>query len=59
MWVEACVDEWRTLDALDLNLDPIRIRVHAPLASEAMGERDLMRAYGEVAGVTIRVADSR
>jgi len=59
MWVESCVDEWRTLDALDLNLDPIRIRVHAPVASEAMGERDLMRAYGEVAGVTIRVADSR
>lgn len=53
MWVEAHVDGWRTLDALDLRLDPIRLRVHAPSASESLGERDLMRAYGAIAGVTI------
>ena len=53
MWVEAYVDEWRTLDALDMRLDPIRLRVHAPAASESLGERDLMRAYGAIAGVTI------
>ncbi|HXV14411.1 MAG TPA: transglutaminase-like domain-containing protein, partial [Candidatus Krumholzibacteria bacterium] len=53
MWVEAYVDGWRTLDALDLRLDPIRLRVHAPSASESLGERDLMRAYGAIAGVTI------
>ena len=53
MWVEAYVDEWRTLDALDLRLDPVRLRVHAPAASESLGERDLMRAYGAIAGVTI------
>jgi len=59
MWVEAYVDYWRTLDALDLALDPIRIRVHAPKPSETLGERDLMRAYSEVAGVVIRVVDHR
>jgi transglutaminase-like putative cysteine protease len=59
MWVEAYVDYWRTLDALDLALDPIRIRVHAPKPSETLGERDLMRAYSEVAGVVIRVVDER
>lgn len=58
MWVEAYVDGWRTLDALDLRLDPIRLRVHAPAASESLGERDLMRAYGAIAGVTITALDA-
>jgi transglutaminase-like putative cysteine protease len=53
MWVEAYVDQWRTLDALNLGLDPIRIRVYAPESSEGLGERDLMRAYGVMAGVKI------
>ena len=57
MWVEAYVDYWRTLDALDLALDPIRLRVHAPASSESLGERDLLRAYGAVAGVTVRAID--
>jgi transglutaminase-like putative cysteine protease len=59
MWVEAYAEYWRTLDALNLELDPIRIRVHAPLSSEGLGERDLMRAYGAVAGVAIRTVESR
>jgi hypothetical protein len=59
MWVEAYVDYWRTLDALDTSLDPIRIRVHAPAPSEELGERGLMRAYGAVAGVVIHVVDHR
>jgi hypothetical protein len=59
MWVEAYIEYWRTLDALNLELDPIRIRVHAPLSSEGLGERDLMRAYGAVAGVAIRTVESR
>ncbi len=54
MWAEAYVDYWRTLDALDLDLDPIRLRVHAPESSESLSERDLLRAYGAVAGVSIR-----
>jgi transglutaminase-like putative cysteine protease len=59
MWLEAYVDEWRTLDALNLGLDPIRIRVHAPESSEGLGERDLMRAYGVMAGVKVRAIDHR
>ncbi len=59
MWVECYVDEWRTLDALDLRLDPIRLRVHTPASSESLGERDLMRAYGAIAGVTITAVDSK
>jgi transglutaminase-like putative cysteine protease len=59
MWVEAYVDQWRTLDALNLNLDPIRIRVYAPESSEGMGERDLMRAYAMMAGVKVRAVDHR
>jgi hypothetical protein len=57
MWVEAYVDHWRTLDALDLALDPIRLRIHAPASSESLGERDLLRAYGAVAGVSLRAID--
>ena len=57
MWVEAYVDEWRTLDVLNLGLDPIRIRVYAPESSEGLGERDLMRAYGVMAGVKVRATD--
>jgi Transglutaminase-like superfamily len=57
MWVEAYVDYWRTLDALDLDLDPIRLRIHAPESSESLGERDLLRAYGAVAGVSVRAID--
>ena len=59
MWVEAYVDQWRTLDALNLNLDPIRIRVYAPESSEGMGERDLMRAYAMMAGVKVRAVEHR
>jgi transglutaminase-like putative cysteine protease len=57
MWVEAYVEYWRTLDALNLGLDPIRIRVHAPESGVGLGERDLMRAYGAVAGVEIRAVE--
>jgi len=57
MWVEAYVGQWRTLDALNQGLDPIRIRVYAPQSSEGLGERDLMRAYGVMAGVKIRAVE--
>lgn len=59
MWVEAYIDQWRTLDALNLNLDPIRIRVYAPESSEGLGERDLMRAYAMMAGVKVHAVDHR
>ena len=57
MWVEAYVNGWRTLDALNLGLDPIRVRVYAPKSSESLGERDLMRAYGVMAGVKVRATE--
>jgi len=59
MWVEAYIDRWRTLDALDMRLDPIRLRVYAPTASESLGERDLMRAYGAIAGVSVTALESK
>jgi len=59
MWVEAYIDQWRTLDALNLGLDPIRIRVYAPESSEGLGERDLMRAYAMMAGVKVHATDHR
>jgi transglutaminase-like putative cysteine protease len=59
MWVEAYIDNWRTLDALDMRLDPIRLRVYAPTASESLGERDLMRAYGAIAGVSVTALESK
>jgi hypothetical protein len=59
MWVEAYIDEWRTLDALNQNLDPIRIRVYAPESSEGLGERDLMRAYAMMAGVKVHAVEHR
>src|SRR5688572_3190167 len=59
MWVEAYVNEWRTLDALNLGLDPIRIRVYAPESSEGLGERDLMRAYSVMAGVKVRATERK
>jgi transglutaminase-like putative cysteine protease len=54
MWVEVYADYWRTLDALNLALDPVRVRIHAPASGGSMGERELMRAYATMSGVRIR-----
>jgi hypothetical protein len=56
MWVEAWVDGWRSLDALDLDLDPIRIRVSAS-EGETVDHRALMKAYAVVGGMTVDVID--
>jgi hypothetical protein len=55
MWTEAYVDYWRTLDALDLSTDPIRVRVTAARTSEAVDERGLVQAYAVVGGMHARV----
>lgn len=55
MWTEAYVDHWRTLDALDLSTDPIRVRVTAAQTSEAVDERGLVQAYAVVGGMHARV----
>lgn len=57
MWTEAYVGQWRSLDALNLAMDPIHLRIHAPQSSESLGERDLLRAYGAVAGVDVSAID--
>ena len=55
MWAEAYVDYWRTLDALDLNTDPIRVRVTAARSREAVDERGLVQAYAIVGGMRAQV----
>jgi hypothetical protein len=59
MWVEAYVDHWRTIDALDLANLPIRIRVTAAQDDRAVDERDLVRAYSVVGGLRVEVVDYR
>lgn len=55
MWAEAYIDgAWHTLDALDLDLDPIRIRVSAS-EGEAVDHRALMEAYAVVGGMRVEV----
>jgi hypothetical protein len=58
MWVEAYVDFWRTLDALDLNTDPIRIRIKAAEDERAIDERNIVRAYSVVGGMRASVTAS-
>jgi transglutaminase-like putative cysteine protease len=57
MWAEVWLDDggWRSLDALDLDLTPIRIRVAATDAE--FDERALMQAYSIVGGMTAEVVD--
>ena len=55
MWVEAYVDHWRTLDALDPDTDPIRIRIRAAEDERAVDERDIVRAYSVVGGMRASV----
>jgi hypothetical protein len=57
MWVEAHVDHWRTLDALDLNTNPVRIRVSAAENDRAIDEKDLVRAYSVVGGLRVKVLE--
>lgn len=57
MWAEAYVDYWRTLDALDLDTHPIRIRITVPQSDRAIDETDLVRAYAAVGGLRVRVTD--
>ena len=55
MWSEVYVDHWRSLDALDLDGNPIRIRVSGAAGNEAVDPRDLVAAYATVGGMTVRV----
>ena len=55
MWTEAHVEYWRTLDALDLDTLPIRIRLSAAQSDRAFDERDLVGAYDVVGGLRVKV----
>ena len=57
MWAEAYVDYWRSLDALDLESDPVRLRVTASSDGKAMNESDLVQAYDVVGGMRVKVVD--
>lgn len=57
MWTEVYVDHWRTLDALDPALLPIRIRVAAAADERAFVATDMVRAYDVVAGMSVEVID--
>jgi hypothetical protein len=59
MWTEVYVDYWRTLDALDPAILPIRIRVMVPTDERAFDATDMVRAYDVVAGMNVKVLDYR
>jgi transglutaminase-like putative cysteine protease len=55
MWTEAYVDGWITLDALDPNDDPKRMRITASPDERAIDETDVVNAYSLVAGLRVQV----
>lgn len=58
MWAEVWLDDgvgWRTLDALDPEMTPIRIRVSA--SDGEVDQRALMQAYAVVGNMTAEVID--
>jgi hypothetical protein len=55
MWAEAHVDYWRTVDALDLELHPIRIRLTAAEDSRALGMSDMTGVFSLISGTDIKV----
>ena len=57
MWAEAHVDYWRTVDALDLELDPIRIRLSASKDSRALGMTDMTGEFSLFSGANIQVLE--
>ncbi len=57
MWTEAYVDHWRTLDALDRNADPIRIRVSASKDASALGLTDMASDYALIGGLKVEVLE--
>jgi transglutaminase-like putative cysteine protease len=59
MWTEAYVDHWRSLDAIDLSNDPIRIRISTSEDGRAVNEKELVRAYDVVGGMRVEVTNYR
>lgn len=59
MWTEAWVDGWITLDALDPDNDPRRIRIATAPDARAVDETDVVTAYSLVAGLEVEVTGYR
>lgn len=57
MWTEAYVGRWITLDALDLDTRPIRIRMSVSHNERALAETDIVNAYSLVGGLWAEVID--
>lgn len=55
MWAEAYDGYWRSLDALDPRMIPIRIRVAVSKDEKAFDGSDLVRAYDMVGGMSVKV----
>ncbi|MFQ5510492.1 MAG: transglutaminase family protein [Candidatus Krumholzibacteriia bacterium] len=59
MWTEVYERKWRTLDALDVGANPIRIRVAVSPDERALNEMDVINAYSLLAGIEVEVTDHR
>ena len=57
MWSEAYTGRWQTFDAVDLNNDPVRIRLLTSSDERALNQTDLVNAYGLLGGLTVKVID--
>ncbi|NIO00835.1 MAG: hypothetical protein GTO42_01635 [Candidatus Latescibacteria bacterium] len=57
MWTEAYVGYWRTLDALDLKMDPIRIRISASKDAKALSLKDIANDLAMAGGLTVEVVE--
>jgi hypothetical protein len=55
MWAEAYVDYWRSVDALDPDNNPVRIRIAVSSDERALDETDVANAYSLVGGVVVEV----
>jgi hypothetical protein len=55
MWTEAYVDYWRSVDALDPDNNPVRIRIAVSSDEGALDETDVANAYSLVGGVVVEV----
>jgi len=57
MWVEAYVDGWMTVDALDLGTNPVRLRISVSQDERGLRETEVMNAYSVLGGIDVRIVD--
>ncbi|UCG52164.1 MAG: transglutaminase domain-containing protein [Candidatus Latescibacterota bacterium] len=59
MWTEAYIDYWRTVDSMDPDNNPVRIRIATSKDERALGETDMVNAYSLVGGMRVEVRESK